>query len=144
MGISTTINFKGYSYTVKPGEIFQAFLKGGKKNEVFNVQCNDNETVTLKVLERISYKVCLLKVEKIEWEENLRHYLDDGINRYESTLETKEDFNSMSKKELIALIDKYNLNINKKKKKAEIIAELKLMSMWGNYENWYCRRYTLE
>lgn len=125
----TTINFKGYSYTVQPGEVFQAFLKGGKKNEVFNVQCNDNEIVTLKVLERISYKVCLLKVEKIEWEENLRHYLDDGINRYESILETKEDFNSMSKKELIALIDKYNLNINKKKKKAEIIAELKLMSM---------------
>ena len=120
----TTIKFKGNTYEVSEGNVFQAKLINGRKGQIFIVQCNPYEKVTLEVIQKISSYISLLKVNKIECEEQLLMELK------QTEAIKEEEFNKflsgMTKKELINYIENNGIDIDPKgMKKLEIIIAIK-------------------
>ena len=118
---STVINFYGNEYEVSVGDQFQVKVSKGLVNQIFVVQCNDNEKVYLEVLQRISSSTCLIRVNEIQWKDK------DGVLHVETykNKEFIEMIEGFTKKQLIKYIEENNIDIDTKLKKSELIEELK-------------------
>lgn len=120
-----TVNFRNVNYQITTGDVFQAKLENGIKGQIFIIQCNDNEKVTLEVIEKISNHIVLMRVNDIEWEEKEKiekENYKDIIK--EPDLNTKS-LSSMTKKELVKFAEEHQLSINKKATKNKLLEEIK-------------------
>ena len=117
---NTVINFYGNEYKVSVGDQFQAEVSKGLVNQIFVVQCHDNEKVYLEVLQRISSSTCLVRVNEIQWKENDKIHAENYKDK--STIELIEGF---TKKQLVQYVQENNLDINTKLKKSELVNEIK-------------------
>ena len=118
----TTVKFNGINYQVSTGDVFQAKFDNGVKGQIFIVQCNDNEKVTLEVVEKISNYVALMRVNDIEWGEKERENYQDVIKESELNITSLD---GMTKKELISYADEHGLTVNKKAAKNKLLEEIK-------------------
>ena len=118
---NTVINFYGNEYEVSVGDQFQVKVSKGLVNQIFVVQCHDNEKVYLEVLQRISSSTCLVRVNEIRWKDK------EGVIHIE-TYKNKElikMIEGFTKKQLVKYIEENNIDIDTKLKKSELIEELK-------------------
>lgn len=117
---NTKISFYNKEYEVSVGDKFQVEVSKGLVNQIFVVQCNDNETVYLEILNRISNSSCLVRVNEIQWKENDKIHTENYKDK--STIEMIEGF---TKKQLVQYAQENNFDINTKLKKSELVSEIK-------------------
>lgn len=118
---STKISFYNKEYEVSVGDKLQVEVSKGLVNQIFVVQCHDNEVVYLEILQRISNSVCLVRVDEIKWKD------ENGISHRENykDKEVIEMIEGFTKKQLVKYIQENNLDIDTKLKKSEIVDEIK-------------------
>lgn len=121
----TNVKFKGINYQVTTGDIFQAKLENGVKGQIFIVQCNDDEKVTLEVVDKLSNHIVLLRVNNIEWKEKEVKEKEDYTEVIKESDSVIKSLDDMTKKELIAYANEHELTVDKKATKGKLLEEIK-------------------
>lgn len=116
----TTIKFYDGDYTISAGDIFQAKVEDGEVGQLFLVSCNDNEQVTLEVIQRINYSSCLMRVNEILYKEDDVLITESYKNR--NILLMIEGF---TKKQLVSYINENNIDVDTKLKKKDLVRAVK-------------------
>lgn len=115
------IHFKEKDYLVEVGEVFQAKVKNGIPGTIYIVRTENGEEVHFELLEKLTSTLSLLRVNEIKTKENSLKYTD-------TIIENKEDIkplDEMNKKELVAFAEEFNLDVNTKLKKKDLLKAIK-------------------
>ena len=115
------IHFKEEDYLVEVGEVFQAKVKKGVPGTMYIVRTENGEEVHFELLEKLTNTLCLMRVNEIKTKETSLKYTD-------TIIENKEDIkplDKMNKKELIAFAEEFNLDVNTKLKKKDLLKAIK-------------------
>lgn len=113
--------FLGHTYWAGIGATFQAYIKDGVANTTYKAIQDDGTCVTVKVVERITPNISLMRVTMVDYtHKNKVHVLPEEEGRMVLD-KSKSSLSKMTKNELIAYVKKYDIDVNTKLKKKDLI-----------------------
>ena len=118
-----TVTFNGKEYSVACGEVFQAYINNGVVGTEYIIKTENQEEVHFELLEKISMNTGLLRVNKIitpEIEQTYHEIIIDGLTKDEA-----KKLDNMSKKELQQFVEEFNLAVDTKLKKKDLLKAIK-------------------
>lgn len=118
-----TVTFNRKEYSVACGEVFQAYINNGVVGTEYIVKTENQEEVHFELLEKLSMNTCLLRVNKIitpEIEQTFHEVIIDGLTEDEA-----KSLNNMTKKELQQFVEKFDLDVDTKLKKKDLLKAIK-------------------
>lgn len=118
-----TVTFNGKKYSVACGEVFQAYVNNGVVGTEYIIKTENQEEVHFELLERLSMNTGLLRVNKIITpgiEQTFHESIINGLPE-----EEVKPLNDMSKKELQQFAKEFDLDVNTKLKKKDLLKAIK-------------------
>lgn len=115
------VHFKEKDYLVEVGEMFQARVKNGIPGTIYIIRTENGEEVHFELMQKLTDSLSLMRVNEIKTKETSLKYTD-------TIIENKEDIkplDEMNKKELVAFAEEFDLDVNTKLKKKDLLKAIK-------------------